>query len=159
MADTTMIEGLSGTEIINDVLDQIKRKLMYSCDLRDSDSYGQGYSGSITISLKLYGMDATPVDVVVPIQAKAEPPVSTEQTVVIPIQVEEKVEIPQEEDLEAVRERLKISEPEPMQEPSAEGEARMPERLKRKYTRRSGLPTLETTAQGGAVDVDDQPSF
>ncbi len=69
MADT-MIEGLSGTEIIQDVLDQIKRKLMYSCDLRDSDSYGLGYSGTITISLKLYGMDATPVEVEVIIPPK-----------------------------------------------------------------------------------------
>jgi hypothetical protein len=155
MADT-MIEGLSGSEIIADVLDQIKRKLSYSCDLRDSDSYGQGYSGTITISLKLYGMDATPVEIEVPIQPKVEPPVSTEQTIVTPIQVEEKVEIPQELDLEAVRDRLKVSEPEPPQEPSAEEENRMPARLKRKYTRRTGVPTLEQTATGGgAVDVNE----
>jgi hypothetical protein len=159
MAETTMIEGLSGTEIIADVLDQIKRKLMYSCDLRDSDSYGQGYSGTITINLKLYGMDATPVEIEVPIQPKVEPPVSTEQTIVTPIQVEEKVEIPQELDLEAVRERLKVSEPEPPEEPSAEEENRMPARLKRKYTRRTGVPTLEQTATGGAVNVDDQQAF
>ncbi len=159
MADT-MIEGLSGGEIIADVLDQIKRKLSYSCDLRDSDSYGQGYSGTIEVHLKLYAMDTVSVDVEVPIQPKAEPPVSTEQTVVTPIQVEEKVEIPQELDLESVRERLKVSEPEPPQEPSAEEENRMPARLKRKYTRRTGVPTLEQTPTGGgAVDIDEQPSF
>ncbi len=156
MADV-VIEGLSGTEIINDILDQIKRKLTYSCDLRDSDSYGQGYSGTIAISLKLYGMDATPVEVEVIIPPKVEPPVTNETTVVTPIQVEEKVEIPQELDLEAVRERIKVSEPLP--EPSATEENRMPERLKRKYTRRIGVPTLETTVTGGAVDIDEQPSF
>ena len=157
MADT-MIEGLSGTEIIQDVLDQIKLKLMYSCDLRDSDSYGLGYSGTITISLKLYGMDATPVEVEVIIPPKVEPPVTNETTVVTPIQVEEKVEIPQELDLDVVRERIKV--PEPLSEPSAAEENRMPERLKRKYTRRTGVPSLETTATGGAVDVtDDQKAF
>ena len=153
MADI-MIEGLSGTEIIADVLDQIKRKLMYSCDLRDSDSYGQGYSGTITISLKLHAMDNTPVDVVVPIQSIGEPPVSTENTSIIPVEITEKLEIPQELDLESVRERLKVSEPEP--EPtSEEQENRMPARLKRKYTKRTGIPSLEQTAQGGAVDVNE----
>jgi hypothetical protein len=151
----TMIEGLSGTEIIADVLDQIKRKLSYSCDLRESDSYGGGYSGSIEIHLKLHAMDNTPVDVVVPIQPKAEPLVSNEAVTVIPIQVEETLEIPQEEDLESVRERLKISEPEPLPETTEAEEGRMPARLKRKYTRRTGVPTLEQTAQGGAVDVDE----
>ena len=99
----TLVEGLSGTEIINDVLDQIKRKLMYSCDLRDSDSYGQGYSGTITISLKLYGMDTTPVEVEIPIQPNAEPPVTTGNAVVTPLEITEKVEILQELDLEVVR--------------------------------------------------------
>jgi hypothetical protein len=159
MADV-MVEGLSGSEIIADVLDQIKRKLSYSCNLRDSDSYGQGYSASIEIKLKLYAMDVTEDSFTVEIPLKVEIPVSTEAVTVTPVEVEEKLEIPQELDLESVRERIKISEPEPMQEPSAEGEARMPERLKRKYTRRSGSPTLETTATGGAVDVtDEQPSF
>ena len=159
MAETTMIEGLSGKEIIEDILDQIKRKLTTSCNLRDSDSYGQGYSGTVTINLKMYAMDITEDEFTVNIQTTTEPPVSTETVTVTPIQVEEKVEIPQEQDLEAVRERIKVSAPEPPEEPTAEGEARMPERLKRKYTRRTGVPTLETTASGGAVDVTDEKAF
>jgi hypothetical protein len=150
-----IVEGLNGTEIIEDVLDQIKRKLKNSCDLRDSDSYGQGYSGTIEIHLKLHAMDNVPVDVVVPIPAKVEPPVSTESVTVTPLEIDEKVEIPQELDLEAVRERLKVTTPEPPPEPSEEEENRMPEKLKRKYTRRTGVPSLEQTAQGGAVDVTE----
>jgi hypothetical protein len=149
MADS-LVEALSGTEIIEDFLDQIRRKLKYSCDLRDSDSYGQGYSGTATISLKLYAMDATPVELMVNISPKVEPPVSTEDVTVIPIQVEEKVEVPQELDLEEVRKRSKESDTIPP--PSDEEEARMPARLKRKYTRRG---SLEGSAMGGgAVDIE-----
>jgi len=30
----------------------------------------------------------------------------------------------------------------------------MPQRLKRKYTRRTGVPSLEQSASGGAVDIE-----
>jgi hypothetical protein len=151
----TIVEGLSGTEIIEDILGQIRRKLKYSCDLRDSDSYGQGYSGTVEIHLKLHAMDNTPVDLTVNLPPKGEPPVSTETVTVNPLEITEKVEIPQELDLDAVRERIKVSEPEPPPEPNEAEENRMPTRLKRKYTRRTGVPTLEQTAQGGAVDVTE----
>jgi hypothetical protein len=156
MADV-MIEGLSGTEIISDVLDQIKRRLQSSCDLRDSDSYGQGFSGTITISLKLHAMDNTPVDLTINLVPKAEPPVSTETVIVTPLEISETIEIPQELDLEAVRERAK--EPEPLPPASEEEENRMPNRLKRKYTRR-GVPSFEQPSMGGAVDLDaDEQKF
>lgn len=151
----TMVEGLSGTEIIEDVLAQIKRKLQTSCNLRDSDNYGEGFSAEIKITIKAYAMDVTTEEFDVVIPAKAEPPVSTEDVTVVPVEVEESVTIPQELDLEAVRERIK-DEPEPPP-PSPEEEARMPQRLRRKYTRRS---PLEQTATGGAVNIDDEtPSF
>jgi hypothetical protein len=159
MAETTMIEGLSGTEIINDILDQTKRKLSYSCNLRESDSYGQGYSAEVTVKIKAYAMDVTEEEFTVSIPAKVEPPVSTEQVTVTPIEINENITIPQELDLESVRERLKVSEPEPPAEPNAAEESRMPARLKRKYTRRTGIPTLEQTATGGAVNIDDQQAF
>ena len=44
-------------------------------------------------------------------------------------------------------------------EPTEAEENRMPQRLKRKYTRRTGIPTLEQTASGGAVNIDDQQAF
>jgi len=152
MADT-MVEGLSGTEIIEDILDQIKRKLKYSCDLRDSDCYGQGYSGTITISLKLHDLDNFPVELTVDIPAKVPPPVSTETMTVTPLEITETITIPQELDLDIVRERSKISEPLPPEPTDGEAEdARMPARLKRKYNRRTA--SLEQTAAGGAVDFD-----
>lgn len=148
----TMVEALSGTEIVEDVLAQIRRKLMGSCDLRDSDSYGGGYSAEITIKMKMYSMDVRQEEFVVAIPAKELPPVTTEEVIVTPFDVNETLEIAQEEDLEIVRERTK----EPALEPEAvpEEEARMPARLKRKYTRRN---TLETTPMGGAVDLDSLP--
>ena len=152
------IEGLSGTEIIEDVLDQIRRKLKYSCNLRDTDSYGQGYSGTVTINLKMYAMDTTEDNFTVNITPKGEIPSSTESVIVTPFDVDEKLEIPQELDLEAVRERSKV--PEPLPEPSeADGDSRMPARLKRKYTRRTGVASLETVIGGGAVDLENEPNF
>ena len=153
MADV-LVEGLSGTEIIDDVIAHVKRKLMTSCDLRDSDSYGQGYSGTIEIKLKLHAMDNLPAEFSIAIQPKVEPPVSTETTIVTPLELTETIEIPQELDLEVVRERIK--EPAPLPLVDETEESRMPARLKRKYTRRTGVPSLETTASGGAVDIDAQ---
>jgi len=152
------VEGLSGTEVIEYVLNQIRRKLKYSCNLREADSYGQGFSGTVTINLKMYAMDVTEETFTVNIQPKGEIPTSTETVTVTPFDVDEKLEIPQELDLEAVRERSKI--PEPLPEPSEAGESRMPERLKRRYTRRTGVASLEQTASGGgAVDLENEPSF
>lgn len=148
-----VIEALNGAEIVEDVLNQIKIKLLTSCDLRDQDSYGQGYSGEIKISLKLYGMDVTGADFVIPIVSKAEPPVSTEEITVNPVQVEETIEIPQELDLEVVRERAKESAPEPVV--SEQEENRMPARLKRKYSRRSALE-VPVMPQGGGIDITEE---
>ena len=158
MADV-LVEGLSGTEIIDDVLAHVKRKLQTSCDLRDSDSYGQGYSGTIEIKLKLHAMDNLPAEFSIAIQPKVEPPVSTETTIVTPLELTETIEIPQELDLEVVRERIKEPAPLPPTEEEQQ-ENRMPTRLKRKYTRRTGIPSLEQTAAGGAVDLDsDEAKF
>lgn len=147
-----MIEALSGAEIIDDIIAQIRRKLQTSCDLRDADSYGQGFSAEIKISLKLYAMDVIPAELTVVIPARVEPPVSTEQTTVTPIEVEETLVIPQELDLELVRERIKT--PDPMPPPDENEESRMPLRFKRKYTRRLASP--EQTPMGGSVDLTDE---
>lgn len=154
----SLVEGLSGSEVIDDVLAQIKRKLQSSCNLRDSDNYGQGYSAEIKISMKMYAMDATPDEFTVNVAPKGLPPASTEETIVTPFDVVEDLTIPQELDLEAVRERIK--EPAPLPPIDEAEEARMPNRLKRKYTRRTGVPSLEQAASGGAVDLDsDEAKF
>jgi hypothetical protein len=153
MENLVEVEALSGTEIIDDILAQIKRKLQYSCDLRSTDAYGQGYSATIDIHLKLYSVDTVSLDMTVNMEAKGEPPVSTEEVIVTPLEVSEKVEIPQELDIELIRERLKDAEVEPPPPPSEIEEARMPERMKRKYTRRL---VSEQPAEGVAVEMDQK---
>jgi len=152
MAEGTIVEGLTGTEIIDDILAQIRRKLSYSCNFTNECSYGQGYSAEISIKLKTYAMDVQEEEFAVSIPAKFPPPESMEGVTVIPVEVDETVTIPQELDLEAVRERIK--EPAPLPPPSEEEESRMPARLKRSYKRR-GIESLEQTAAGGAVDLED----
>ena len=151
----SLVEGLSGVEIINDGLAQIKRKLQYSCNLREADNYGQGYSAEVSVKIKCYAMDVTEEEFSVSIPAKLPPPVETETVSVTPVEVVETIEIPQELDLESVRERTK--EPAPLPPPDEAEEARMPARLKRKYSRRN---PLEITSSGGAVDLDEaEPKF
>jgi hypothetical protein len=96
-------------------------------------------------------MDVTEEQFTVNIPAKVAPPVSTEEMTVTPVEIAEIIEIPQELDLEVVRERMK--EPEPLPPPDATEENRMPDRLKRKYTRH--LPSPEMNPMGGAVDLSD----
>ena len=153
MADT-LVEGLSGVEIIEDVLAQTRRKLQTSCNLREADNYGQGYSAEVTVKIKAYAMDVTEEEFNVIIPAKVAPPVSTEEVTVTPVEISETIEIPQELDLEIVRERTK--EPDLLPPVDEIEESRMPTRLKRKYTRRTRVPSLETTASGGAVDLDEK---
>ena len=102
-----LVEGLSGTEIINDVVEHVRRKLQTSCDLREADSYGQGFSANIEIKLKLYAMDVIPAEFSIAIQPKVLPPETTETTIVTPLELQETITIEQELDLEAVRERIR----------------------------------------------------
>lgn len=152
MADV-LVSGLSGTEIIDDILAQIKRKLNYSCDLRSTDCYARGYGATIEMHLKLYDADTISVDMNVEVPFTSEPPISSEDDVVTPIEIVEKLEIPQELNLTSVRERMQIG-PSPSP-PTEEEEARMPKRMKRKYTTRASLEQV-TQAQGATVDVDPQ---
>ena len=149
-----MVEGLSGVEIIEDFLDQIRRKLNNSCDLRSTDCYDQGYSGTAEIHLKMYDMDSVKLDMKIEVPAKVEPPVTTEDVVVTPVEVVEKIEIPQELNLEEVRNRSSKSEiPAPPEEVDG---GSMPTRLKRKYTRRVLTPEQSSQASGGSVDLDEK---
>ena len=158
MSDTDT-EGLSGTEIKNDVLAQVERQLNRSCDLRDTDCY-ESYSGTIEIHLKLYAVDTVSLDMTAVIAPNAEPPVSTETTIVTPVEVVEKIEIPQELNLDVVRERSKLPDFGSVEPANDEENPRMPARLKRKYNRTKGIPSLEQVATGGSVDMDEaEPKF
>jgi len=153
------VTGLNGSEIVEDVLAQIKKQLIRDCNLRESDSYGRGYSAEISIKIKAFAMDVVEVNQTVNIAPTEEPPVSTEDVTVIPVTLETSVVIDQEEDLLAVRDRIeeaKNPDPEPVL--ATGGEEQTPEtRTKRRYTRR--VPSgLEHTPMGDAVDLD-KPEF
>ena len=154
MAEEIMVEGLSGVDIIEDFLDQIRRKLMKSCDLRDNDCWSEGYSATVDIHMKLYDSGETPLDMKFELPAKVEPPVSTETTVVTPVEIVEKVEIPQELNVEEVRARSKQDIPPPPEPFEVEGNG-IPQRLKRKYTRRTPLENVPQ-AEGGSVEIEPQ---
>jgi hypothetical protein len=100
------VEGLSGEEIINDVLEQIAEKLRGNCDLREMDAYTGGYEGTIDVHLKLHGFDLVEVNTKIAVSAPAtatfaEAPLTAIQET----EVEEHVEIPVEERLNLVRKR------------------------------------------------------
>ena len=124
MSIETLVIGLSGTEIRNDLHEQFDKLLDRSCDLRDTDSYGQGYKAKIKIELDLIGVDSVHQDLEITAgptreltetaDAKlaevkeafaADPSLPVPEQVLTPKHVEAEIEVPQEPDLNAVRER------------------------------------------------------
>jgi hypothetical protein len=53
---------LNREEVIHDFCSQIADRLRRDCNLRESDSYIYGYSGTATIHLDLFGMDRVAVE-------------------------------------------------------------------------------------------------
>jgi hypothetical protein len=156
MADE-IVQGLSGTEIKDDLLDHILRKLNYSCDLRDSDRY-RSYSATAEIHLKLYDSSIVSLDMNIEVPLKVELP---KEVVENPVEVKESVVVDEEPNLNIVRGRIKDAKMEVPPEPSEEDGTNTPTRTKRKYTRRSIIDAMAATmedsggnvAVGGSVDV------
>lgn len=148
MADREFVEALSGTEIINDVLTQVRKAMERDCNLRSSDAYGRGYSGKITLHLECFALDATNVDMTIDVRPTKELLESTPET---PLDADGKdtvvdleLEIPLVSDLDAVRDRSTESKPAPATEAE---QAQSPRR--RSYGK---PPTV-----GGAVEITDEP--
>lgn len=139
------VEGLNGDEIIEDFLDQIRKRLKGDCNLRSTDSYGRGYSGKASVHLELYALDVSKVDFDADFAPKELPPTPTETVSVHPLTVDEKVEVANEPNLKLVRSRLGKHEVEPA------GAEPVRETGRRKYGNRG---SLERTASGGAVDIE-----
>lgn len=100
------VEGLTGEEIINDVLDQTDSKLRGDCNLRGSDSYPGGYDGWVDVHLNLRGLDLAQVKTKVIVGAPAGADFSAlDKDAVKETVVDAHVEIPLETRLNAVRER------------------------------------------------------
>lgn len=140
MAETFEIEAISGSEIINDFTDQIARKMSLDCNLRASDSYALGYSGTAQISLRLFGMDTAEIEIEVRItkgDTKGEPNAEVEVDVVVA----------HEPDLELVRSRSE--QPTPTMEHSEEPTQPVQQK-RRRYNK--ALPQAAAPS-GGAEDV------
>lgn len=138
------VVGLSGGEIITDILDQIEKRLRRDCNLRDSDSYGRGYLGKITIHLELQAMDTAQIDVEEVLKPSPDLPIGTEEFSVEGVKdvvVDETIEIPLESDLTAVRDRS--DQPIPIQ--TLDPTTGKPEIKRRSYLRKAAI--------GNAVDV------
>jgi hypothetical protein len=135
MADVEYVEALSGEEIIVDLCSLIAEKLRKDCNLRDSDSYGQGYSARVTIHLEAYGMDTAVVEA----EVKSGEPKPFPDT-----QIDTILEVPAEPALDQVRERSDQPVPTLTRDESGQPEVRP-----RRYIRQDRL--VERVAAGGAT--------
>lgn len=110
------VEGLTGEEIIVDMLDQVAAKLRNDCNLRETDAYQGGYDGWVEVHLNLRGLDLAKVDNKVIVNAPAsatykglqehEAGIKAESAPEITKKtVDAMVEIPLETKLNVVRER------------------------------------------------------
>ena len=101
MAEDDYVEGLTGDEIINDLLDQLDGKLHNDCNLRATDSYPGGYDGWIEYHLRLRGLDTEEIHSTIIVGA---PPVKPIEDVVEKV-AKGCVDIPLEPQLNVVRQR------------------------------------------------------
>jgi hypothetical protein len=94
---------ISGAEVICDLLDRIGERLSRSCDLRPSDSYA-AYSAKVTVELSLVDVDTVEVvqqiAVGTPDSQQPTQPITLEVPLVEPVDVEERLGLPQTESLE-----------------------------------------------------------
>lgn len=136
MADEYGLQGLNGVEIVDDILAQLKKRLLGDCFLRPSDSYSRGYSAKISYHVECYGLDQATVDAELTIGT-----VLDESDAEI---TDDVLEIEKEEDLGEVRDRIEAAKNEDGEGELGEGDAPEPTnaeavRLKRKYTRKVQL--------------------
>ena len=143
------VNPLSGRDVVEDILGQIRRKLVGDCSLRKEDGYSGGYSGTVTIKLRLNAVRIVEVEMEIPITQSADviaPPVeSFPPEDVEPVEIDEKIVIPVEENLITVRDRINENSEKTIEaESEAEAEPHVEEgettvRTKRKYSRRAAL--------------------
>jgi hypothetical protein len=149
---------LGGNEVVADVLAQIKKKLATDCNLRQTDGYSGGYSGKVTISLRLHAVRIAEVEMEIPITAELKGPAPEDFPAeeVVPVELDEEIQIPLEPNLKEVRQRTEENNQEVAEEETpTDEEPNMVQaaRQKRKYTRRSA-PEL-----AGVAATSEEPTF
>jgi len=109
------VMGLSGREIIEDVLSQIRKALQRDCNLRESDSYGRGYSGKITVHLECFAIDTAMIEATVDLkpthQLLKEAPETPQDADGHDVMVDTEIDIPVSANVDAVRKRSEQSVP------------------------------------------------
>lgn len=129
---------LGGHEVVADVLAQIKKRLATDCNLRATDGYSGGYSGTVTVNLKLHAVRITSVEMEIAIKEPSGSPAVTSFPAddIVPVEVEEKISIPLEPNLKEVRTRTVENNSESVEGTESEPEegSDAPIRRKRRYT-------------------------
>lgn len=143
MAEDFAGSGLRGTEIIDDILAQLRKRLENDGILRAQDNYSRGYSAKITYLVECYGLDKESATREIVIGQQAE----DDETEV----ANAEFEIPQETDISEVRDRIEQS----LQEDGEEDDSPEPiaadgVKARRKYTRKLKL------AAGGAEEFQEK---
>ena len=129
---------LGGHEVVADVLSQIKKRLATDCNLRATDGYSGGYSGTVIINLNLHAVRISNVDMEIPITTPLGLPAveSFPPEDVFPVEVHEEIEITLEPNLKEVRVRTVENNSEIAEEPESEPtEGEAPVRRKRRYNK------------------------
>lgn len=90
------VQGLSGHEIITDLLYQVEKQLQRDCNLTPMCCYEGGYEAEVQVKLKLHGIDVEKVDTTVSVGVHDERPGTV---------VEESVKVDRDERLDQVRKR------------------------------------------------------
>lgn len=144
MADDYGMQGLSGNQIVDDIMAQFKKRLQGDCNLRAFDNYSRGYSAKITFHLDLYGLDVTAVD--------GEFDAGSAQTDTDAEVVDGVLDVEQDEDVQGIKDRLSGELPD-SEEESAEPISGDAVRAKRKYTRK--LQLASPGVIGGAEEFKE----
>jgi len=150
MADVSnYVNPLSGRDVVEDILGQIRRRLHGDCSLRAEDGYSGGYGGEVVIKIKCHAVRSVAIDMTIPVTQSpslaAPAPDTFAPDELEEIVVDETIKIPIEENLTLVRDRIVdnseraiADETEKAEEAEAE-QAPEEHRAKRKYTRRAAL--------------------
>lgn len=144
------IPGLSGEEIIIDLMEQLSSRLRRDCNLRPSDSYINGYSAEVSIKLHCFGIDTADVESTV--QVKNTPLVKTEGCE-NNVSFETEITVAHEPDLTAVRERSQQEAPDVENKPTQETAS---QNNQEPHKRRYGSVKPPRVAGGGAGSFDEQ---
>lgn len=139
---TNFTNPLSGAEVVEDVLAQIRKRLHTDCSLRREDGYSGGYSGEVIVRLHCHAVRTAEIDMTIPIAAdpKLPSPSAFLPDDLEPVEVDETITIPLEPNLKEVRERTAQNNAEPQpEEPSELEVAEVAPSQQRKYARQQAL--------------------